>query len=192
MGPKQSAKARVYVHYPKSSVLAYDASTVAHYVLGGVGIMLGFGFSWVANLFGGLYMAFSFGQMYVLMPLTVCPKCVYYRMEGSLCVSGMNVVSRKVARQGRLEDFPRRGQGLFCHNNAYIASLAIPIIAMIPALALNFSFILLAIFLVVVGLLLFRFFVLFPKIACIHCAAKHGCPNARSMGLGGAETTGGV
>jgi len=54
---------------------------------------------------------------------------------------------------------------------------------MIPALLLNFSFSLLAIFLAVVGLLLFRFFVIFSKIACIHCYAKHKCPQAEAMGV---------
>jgi hypothetical protein len=54
---------------------------------------------------------------------------------------------------------------------------------MIPALILNFSFLLLAIFLAVVGLLLFRFFVVFPKIACVHCSAKYKCPQAEAMGV---------
>jgi hypothetical protein len=54
---------------------------------------------------------------------------------------------------------------------------------MIPALFLNFSLILLLIFLGVVGLLLFRFFMIFPKIACLHCSAKHRCPQAAAMGV---------
>ena len=54
---------------------------------------------------------------------------------------------------------------------------------MISALLLNFSFSLLAIFLAVVGLLLFRFFVIFPKIACLHCRAKYKCPQAGAMGV---------
>ena len=178
-----SDKPQVYVRYPKSSILAYDGTTVAHYVLGGSGIMLGYGFSWVAYLFGALYLLFAFAQMFVLMPFMVCPNCVYHRMDNSLCVSGMNVVSRKMAKQGRLEDFPRRGRGPLCHNNLYMASLFLPVIALIPALVMSFSLVLLAIFLVVVGLLVFRFFVLFPKIACIHCAAKGQCPNAQAMGI---------
>jgi ABC-type nitrate/sulfonate/bicarbonate transport system permease component len=61
--------------------------------------------------------------------------------------------------------------------------LIIPIIAIIPALILNFSLLVLTILLIVVGLLLFRFFVIFTKIACVHCRAKNVCPQARSMGL---------
>jgi hypothetical protein len=52
-----------------------------------------------------------------------------------------------------------------------------------PALFLNFSITLLLIFLGVVGLLLFRFFIIFPRIACLHCSAKHRCPQAAAMGV---------
>ena len=69
-------------------------------------------------------------------------------------------------------------------NNLYIAALVIPIIAMVPALIINFSFILLAILIALVGLLLFRFFVIFTKIACVHCRAQNICPQAKSMGFG--------
>ena len=54
---------------------------------------------------------------------------------------------------------------------------------MIPALIVNFSVALLLIFLAVVGLLLFRFFIIFPKIACLHCRAKFECPQAGAMGV---------
>lgn len=36
----------------------------------------------------------------------------------------------------------------------------------------------------VIALLLFRFFVVFTKVACIHCRAKNECPNAQAMGIG--------
>lgn len=117
------------------------------------------------------------------MPLKVCPNCIYYKLDNSLCISALNVVSRKVAKEGNVKAFPGRAKGLFCPNNLYMASLVIPIIVIIPALVLNFSFLVLAILLVVVGLLLFRFFVIFPKIACVHCRAQNVCPQAQSMGL---------
>lgn len=180
--PKKRPKAKVYTRYPLSSLVVYNSSTIAHYLLGGSGIILGYN-SWVGYLIGALYLVFSFVQMYVVMPLAVCPNCVYYRMNNSLCVSGLNVIAKKIAKEGNPKDFPKRGKGLFCHNNIYMAALVIPIIAMIPALALNFSFSVLAILLVVVVLLLFRFFVLFPREACIHCAAKNICPQAEAMGL---------
>jgi hypothetical protein len=125
----------------------------------------------------------SYFFLILINSLLVCPNCVYYRMGNSRCTSGMNLVSKKIAREGNVKDFPKRGEGVFCHNNPYIAALFLPIIAMIPALILDFSFIVLAIWFAVIGLLLFRFFVVFQKTACIHCAAKKECPNARAMGL---------
>jgi hypothetical protein len=180
---KKKTKAKVYSRYPLTSVLIYNGATVLHFLLGGFGIIMGYNFHWLAYLFGLLYLVFAFTEMYIVMPLTVCTSCVYYRMKGCVCISGLNLVSRKIAKEKDLKDFAKRAEGPFCHNNMYIASMVIPILAMIPALILNFSFLLLAVFLIVVGLLLFRFFVIFTKIACVHCAAKKQCPQARSMGF---------
>lgn len=179
---KPKAKAKVYARYPLSCVLVYNGTTIIHFLLGGIGIFLGYN-SLIGYVLGSLYLLFAFIQMYVIMPLMVCPNCVYYRMNDSLCTSGLNLISRKIAKEGSLKDFPKRGEGLLCHNTLYMAALFIPIVAMIPALVLNFSFIVLGILLAVIGLLLFRFFVVFPKMACVHCAAKKECPNAQAMGL---------
>ena len=54
---------------------------------------------------------------------------------------------------------------------------------MIPALIMDFSFLVLLIWFAVIGLFLFRFFVVFQKTACVHCAAKKECLNAQAMGL---------
>jgi hypothetical protein len=172
-----------YSRYPLSSLLVYNSATVLHYLLGGAGIIVGYNVSWFGILLSALYVTFAFGQMYVLMPLMVCRNCVYYKLEDSRCISGLNVISKKVAREGDVRDFPKRGEGLLCHNNLYMAAKVLPIVAMIPALIQNFSFLLLAIFLAVVGLLLYRIFVVFPRIACIHCRARNICPNAQAMGL---------
>ena len=178
--PRNNVK--VYTRYPLSSILTYNGTTVFHFLLGGLGIIIGYG-SWTGYLIGSLYLVFSFGEMYVHMPLKICPNCVYYKLNNSICISGMNVVSRKITKEGSVKDFPNRAKDLFCSNNLYIAALVIPIITMIPALVLNFSFIVLAILFVVMGLFLFRFFVIFTKIACVYCRAKNVCPQAKSMGL---------
>jgi hypothetical protein len=184
MESEKGIRAKLYSRYPLSSVLIYNGSTILHFLLGGIGIVLGYSFSpWVGYTFGILYFVFSFVEMYVIMPLTVCPNCVYYRAEDSLCVSGLNILSKKIAKEGDLKDFPERAEGLFCPNNLYLASLIVPIVAMIPALIVNFSVALLLILLAVVGLLLFRFFIIFPKIACLHCRAKFECPQAGAMGV---------
>lgn len=175
-------KPKVYTRYPLSNILIYNVTTIFHFLLGGTGIILGY-HSWIGNVLGFLYILYAFIQMYVIMPLAVCPNCVYYRMNNSRCTSGLNLLSRKIAQEGDQKDFSKRGKGLFCHNNLYMAALFFPILAMIPALIMDFSFMLLGILLGVIGLLLFRFFVIFPKTACIHCAAKKECPNAQAMGL---------
>jgi len=180
--PQNSEKAKLYTRYPIYSILIYNGSTALHYLVGGVGIIIGYN-SWIGLLPGVLYMVLSFIEMYVLMPLKVCPNCPYYQINNSLCISGLNIVSRKIARKGDVKDFIKRANGVLCPNNLYIASLVVPIIAMIPALILDFSFLVLTLLLVVVGLLLFRFFVIFPKIACLHCRAKYKCPQAEAMGV---------
>ena len=177
---------KVYTRYPISSRLIYNGTTILHFVLGGIGIFLGY-HSLIGYILGSLYLVFSFTEMYVHMPLKVCPNCVYYKLDNSLCISGLNVISRRVAKEGSVNDFPNRARGIFCPNNLYIAALLIPVIAMIPALVLNFTFLVLVILIIVVGLLLFRFFVIFTKIACVHCLAKNVCPQARSMGLSTTE-----
>ncbi len=184
MPAKTITKAKLYTRYPLSSVLIYEISTVMHFILGGIGIMLGYNYlAWFAYALGGLYLAFAFVVMYAIMPMRVCPHCVYYQLKDSLCISGMNLFSRKIAKPGNTQYFSRRAKGMFCPNNLYMAALILPLLAMIPALISNYSIALLVIFLVLLGLLLFRFFIIFPKIACLHCRAKFHCPQAGQMGV---------
>lgn len=184
MSSEARTKAKLHTKYPLSSIMIYNGSTIIHYLLGGIGIIIGYDFSsWVGYLFGALSFFFSFMEMYIIMPLTVCPNCVYYKIENSLCISGLNMVSKKIAKEGNPENFAKRAEGLFCFNNMYIAALIIPLIAIIPAFIVNFSVLLLIIFLALITLLVFRFFVLFTKIACLHCRAKYKCPQAGQMGV---------
>ena len=172
----------LYTRYPLSGVLLYNGVTVAHFALGGLGLALGYR-SWVGWLLAVVYVVAALVEMYILMPIKVCSNCVYARLDDSLCVAGLNVVSRRIARIGNVKDFADRATGVFCPNNLYLASLGIPIVAMIPALVINFSFLLLVVLLVLVGLLVFRFFYIFTKVACVHCRARNVCPNAKAMGL---------
>jgi hypothetical protein len=177
-------KVSLFTRYPVTSVLIYNGTTMLHFLLGGAGIMLGYGFSsWAGYLFGVLYLLFSFTEMYIVMPLTVCRNCVYYRLEGALCISGLNILSKKMSKEGDPKNFQLRAKGMFCLNNMYIASLVIPILAVLAALFVNFSMPLLIIFLILMGLMAFRFFVIFSRIACIHCRAKFLCPQAEQMGV---------
>ncbi len=176
------ASLTLYTRYPLTSVITYNGMTVLHFLLGGAGLILGYSF-WPGYLIGSIYLVFAFTEMYALMPVKVCPNCPYYKLDNSLCISGLNLVSRRFAKEGKAKDFSNRAKGAFCPNNLYIAGFVIPIVVLVPAIILNFSYIVLGILLAMVGLLAFRFFVLFRKIACGHCRAKNICPNARSMGL---------
>ncbi len=173
----------LFTRFPLSSVALYNGVTVLHFWLGGAGFILGYHL-WLGYTLGTIYLVFAFIEMYLLMPVKVCPNCPYYKLKDSLCISGLNLVSRKLAREGTAKYFSNRAKGPLCPNNLYIASLAIPIIGIIPALVLNFSWLLLIILLALVGVLLYRFFVIFPRIACVHCRAQNVCPQAKSMGFG--------
>ena len=172
-----------YRRYPISSLLIYNGVTLAHFTLGAAGIVIGYGYGALAWVLAACYYAFALVEMYVAMPFKVCPSCVYYRMDDSLCVSGLNVIARSVADKRPVSDFPRRAKGLLCHNNMYMGALFAPLIAMLPALVINFSLLLLSLFLAVLALLLLRFFVIFTRVACVHCYARNQCPNASKMGL---------
>lgn len=176
-------KAKLYKRYPSSSLLIYNGATILHFLLGGLGIIYGYGLTTMSLSLGTLYLVFAFGQMYIFMPLAVCPSCVYRRMEGGLCITGLNVVSRKITQAQSAEKFPKRSEGLFCANNLYMFSLAAPILALIPALLLHFSLLLLIALLVIITLMIFRIFVIFPKLGCLHCYAKFQCPQAKQMGV---------
>ena len=139
-GPRAAAEqrrpaARVHRVYPGRACCSTTASRSPTTGSGTAGILLGYA-AWpaVAWTVGRVYAVFAFGQMYVLMPLAVCPSCVYRRMEGSRCIAALNQLSAKmtVARDPR--DFPKRAQGILCHNNLYMASLVLPLTLVLPAL----------------------------------------------------------
>ena len=178
----------LYTRYPFINVFTYNAITVLHFLLDGVGFVLGYGY-WAGWALGVAYAVFAFTEMYLVMPLKVCPNCVYYRLDKSTCISGLNLLSRSIARSGAARYFPRRSQGPICPDNLYLASLVLPIIGIIPSLFLDFSWAVLIVLVLLIALLLFRFFIVFPKMACNHCRAKHICPNALKMGLSGNQVT---
>jgi hypothetical protein len=177
-------RVELYTRYPASTPWIYNTTTILHFALGGAGIFVGYASSGrLGILFGVLYLLFAFAEMYVLLPLKVCPHCVYYALEDARCVSAMNLLSRRIARAGNPRSFGKRAEGLLCPNHLYMASLVLPILAVPPALILRFSPLLLGILLGLLALLSFRFFVIFPKLGCLHCRAKHVCPQAKSMGV---------
>lgn len=162
----------------------YNGITLAHYALGALGAVLGYQ-RWPALgwTLGMAYLVFALAHIHVIMPLAVCPSCAHRRMQGARYVSAMNLVSARLVPPKDPADFSRRAAGVFCRNNLSLASLATPLLIMLPALGLAFSAVLLAVFLAVAALLAFRVFVVFPRVACGHCAPKGRCPNAQVVGL---------
>ena len=102
---------KVYKRYPLTNIAVYNGVTLAHYGLGGAGIIVGYArwplLGWVAGL---VYLVFALAQMYVVMPLVVCPSCAYRRIEGARCVSAMNLVSARIAPVAPPEDFALRAR----------------------------------------------------------------------------------
>lgn len=180
---KNTEKVPTFKRYPLSHVLIYNGITVMHFLLGGMGIIYGYNFTWAGKLIGYLYLAFAFIQEGVIMPLTVCPACEYYHRKNTLCVSGRNIISKRVWNRPEKKDLSERSKGFFCHNHLLLMSLVIPIIIMIHALIFNFSLFLLFLLVTLISLLLFRILLVIPKVACIHCLAKTKCPNAEAMGI---------
>jgi hypothetical protein len=174
----------LHTRYPLWSVILYNGSTILHILLGAAGIVIGFGFSPLSAWVGGLlYLTLAFVELYLLMPSTVCPSCVYYNLENSLCISGLNLVSRKFSKKRDPADFPKRSEGILCCNNFYMAALLFPILPIVFTLIVNFSVRLLIVFVFLIASLLFRLFVIIPKVGCVHCLAKDDCPKAGATGV---------
>lgn len=172
-----------YSRYPLKNVITYNLVTILHYIFGFAGILYALNFSNTAQIAAVFYVSFAFVQMYVLMPIMVCPNCVYTKKPGMFCVTGLNIIARKLPVEGDINNFADRGKGILCHNNLYLAAKIIPLVIMLPFVFINYSPTLLGIFLIVLALLLLRIFYLFKKLACAACLAKNICPNAQSMGL---------
>src|SRR5664280_679454 len=87
----RTAGAPIYKVYPLTSVILYNGVTLAHFGLGMLGILVGFR-TWptLAWILAVAYVLFALTQMYVLMPLKVCPTCAYRRIDGARCISALN------------------------------------------------------------------------------------------------------
>jgi hypothetical protein len=180
---KSTDKIMSFKRYPLSHVFIYNGIMAIHVLLGTMGIIYGYDFTWAGKLIGYSYLAFAFIQWVVVMPLTVCPACDYFRNRESRCISGFNIISKRIWNRPEKKDLSRRNKGFFCHNHLVVMSLVIPIVIMIHALIFNFSLFLLFLLIIVIGLMLFRILVILPRLACIHCLAKKKCPNADLIGI---------
>jgi len=169
--------------YGLASVLFYHCLTLAHYSLGAAVIIVAYGdgpiLAWPLAL---AYFSFALVQFYALMPLCVCPGCVYRSVPGSRCIAGLNVVSAKLRPPaGEVAEFEERAQGVLCHNTLYVAALVAPLVLVVPALVLAFSWAVVALALAIAALIAVRVEVVFRLLGCPRCLARRWCPNARAM-----------
>jgi hypothetical protein len=177
-------KAELYNRYPISSVLIYNSATIIHFFIGG--LIIGYSKTILNNLgiyLGLLYFSLSFINMYVIMPFQVCKNCVYYKIGDSLCISGLNRLSKKLFKTAPIENLSKRAEGLLCPNNSYIASLVFPMLCGIPLLIHKFNTALFLLEMFLFALFIIRFFYIIPKLACVHCRSKFVCPQAGQMGV---------
>ena len=91
-GVEQAPAPRSFRRYPLWRVLGLNGLTVAHYLVGCGAILVAYRhyplLGWPVGL---AYLVFAMVQLYVLMPLVVCPGCVYRTMRGGRCASGLNL-----------------------------------------------------------------------------------------------------
>jgi|WetSurMetagenome_2_1015567.scaffolds.fasta_scaffold235203_2 hypothetical protein len=179
-----TSKAILYNRYPLLNIIIYNGTTLLHFIIGGV-ILFYTNHFWgkLGISIGLLYILLSLFEMYVMMPLQVCKNCIYFKLENGLCISGMNILAKKIATKGSTSDFPNRAKGPFCANNLYILTLIFPILCGIPILILNYSILLLILVISLFVLLGIRFVIIIPKLACVHCLSKFICPQAGQMGV---------
>ncbi|MGE5235246.1 MAG: hypothetical protein ACM3O7_02715 [Acidobacteriota bacterium] len=172
--------------YPLTSVALYDGATVVHFLLGASGMVIGYAsaplLAWGCGL---LYLAFAFGEVFVLTPLAVCPSCVYTHIEGARCISGFNGLAHRLLGSRRRAAPHPRSQGLLCCNNLYLGAFLLPLVALVPALVVNPSIPLGIVYLSLLVLLVLRFTVIFPKVACRSCRARAHCSRAGAVGVHG-------
>jgi hypothetical protein len=169
--------------YGLASVLFYNGLTLAHYLLGAAVLLTAYRerpfIAWPLAL---AYVVFALVQFYVLMPLCVCPGCVYRSIPGSRCVAGLNSLSAKLRPSaGVVAEFEERAQGVLCHNTLYVAALVAPLALAIPGLVLAFSWLAVGLAVAVLLLIAVRVEVVFRHLGCPHCLARRWCPNARAM-----------
>jgi hypothetical protein len=177
-------KAKLYHKYPLSSILVYNVTTIAHFFIGALVLCYSTAVFGPGGIVVGMaYLTLSLVEMYVIMPLQVCTHCIYTKIDGGLCISGLNVVSKSFFKPAEKQDLSKRAHGLWCPNNLYIATLVLPILCGILLLLHKFNVTLLVLVVVVFVLLLVRFFYIIPVMACLHCKSKYVCPQAGQMGV---------
>ena len=131
---------------------------------------------------GLAYLVFAMVQLYMLMPLVVCPGCVYRTLSDGRCPSGLNLISAKLCppSAGAFE-FGERAHGALCQSSLCLWSWIAPVALALPALALWFSWTAATLVAIVAVLAVLRLTFVARVAVCPHCLARRWCPAARTQ-----------
>ena len=134
-------EARSFRRYPLWRVLCLNGLTVAHYLLGCAAILLAYrSYPLVGWPCGLAYLVFATVQLYVLMPLVVCPGCVYRSVRGGRCPSDLNLLSARLcAPSPSALEFQERSHGALCQSSLCLWAWVVPVPLALPGLVVSFS-----------------------------------------------------
>lgn len=168
--------------YPLWRVLGLNALTITHYAVGCAAVALAYpSFPLLGLPLAAAYLVYALVQLYVLMPLVVCPGCVYRTIRDGRCATGLNVLSARLGPpETAATGFDERARGALCQSSLCLWSLILPVPLALPGLVLWFSWAALALALTVAGLAVVRLVVISRRAVCSHCLARRWCPAARS------------
>jgi hypothetical protein len=175
-------EARSFRRYPLWRVLCLNGLTVAHYFLGCAAILLAYRSYPVLGWPLGLgYLVFAFVQLYVLMPLVVCPGCVYRSVRDGRCPSGLNLISARLCPPSASAiEFRQRTHGALCQSSLCLWSWVLPVPLALPGLALSFSWLAATLTATVAALAVIRLALVTKRAVCSHCLARRWCPVVRT------------
>jgi hypothetical protein len=176
------AKSTSFRRYPLWRVLCLNGLTLVQYTTGSVAIALAYPSSPLLGLpVAAGYFVFAMVQLYVLMPLIVCPGCVYRTISDGRCASGLSVISARLcAPSVAAAGFEERVHGALCQSSLCLWSLVLPVPLALPGLALWFTWLGLGLTVGVAVLAVVRLVVIARRSVCSHCLARRWCPAARS------------
>jgi hypothetical protein len=182
-GTTESAQKQTsFRRYPLWRVLLANGLTLIHYVAGAGAIVLAYRSLPIVGWPVGLaYFVYAVVQLYVLMPLVVCPGCVYSGIEDGRCPIGLSVISARFFRDpAQRTAFDARTQGALCQSNLCLVSLVAPVPLAVPGLILSFSWPGMALTAAVAALVTARLAGAYRRVVCAHCLARRWCPVGRS------------
>jgi hypothetical protein len=168
--------------YPLWRVIGLNGITLLHYAVGCVAIAMSYRSYPIVGLPVALaYLVYAVVQLYVLMPLVVCPACVYRSIRNGRCANGLNVISVRLSPSPVPgPGFEERTHGALCQSSLCLLSLVLPVPLAVPGLAISFSWMGLGLTLAVAVLAGARLVYIVPRAVCSHCLARRWCPAARS------------